>query len=811
MVDNWAAQSIDSISFSDDSGRFREQKRIEPSYDAFVCPLTKAIMKDPVTLENGQTYERSAIERWFQECIVNGRHPVCPMTGKELESTVVKPSLALRHTIEEWTARNEVARLDNARLLLTSNSQQDMIDGLNDIQTLCIKNNFNKLKARTAGLIPLIVDCLKHGEKVRCLALATLRVLAEDEDDNKEAIGDTDAIRNCVKCLSREILKEREEAVFLLYELSKSRPVCEKIASMHGAILLLVKTVSSNSDNVTTVQKADQTLDNLESCDQSVRQMAENGRLHPLLQRLVEGAEDVRIEMATILADLVLGTEGQVKAAEMGGKTLVSMLQSGHLAGREAALKSLCNLSNLESNGKILAEAGILGPLIQALFAVGINQLPVKLKEVSATTLANVVSSGVDLEMIPIDADDNTLVSETTIHNLLHLVSNTGPAIEAKLLQVLVGLASSPGAVSKVVMAVKSAGATISLIQFLEVPQRDLRANSVKLLYYLSANMGQELADGLRITTGQLGTLVKFIGTGGVTEEQAAAARLLANLPIEDMQLTHALLDGGAIPIAVSKLEELSQGVARIGAGRFLGAYKEGLVGILLRFTDMSGNANIISSAQEYNLTSLFTNLLNTENLDEVQRVSALALANLSVHSKHLSVLPDVVQSTPCFPCLFKVPPKPEGLCPVHGGLCSAKQTFCLLDAHAIVPLVACLDHRNVSVVEASLKALSTLLLDSGNCEGGIQVLSDADGIQIILEILRENRTEHLRQLAVMVVECILRNDEIARSISTNANVHTALVEAFKHGNSSTKQTAEKALKHLNKIPNFSGAFNKAK
>ena len=75
----------------------------------------------------------------------------------------------------------------------------------------------------------------------------------------------------------------------LLYELSKSRPLCENIVAMNGAILMLVKTVSSYSDNVVTVERADETLDNLEKCDGSVRPMAENGRLQPLLKRLVEG------------------------------------------------------------------------------------------------------------------------------------------------------------------------------------------------------------------------------------------------------------------------------------------------------------------------------------------------------------------------------------------------------------------------------------------------------------------------------------------------------------------------------------------
>lgn len=811
MVDN-LAQGVDSVGTQSLSNttRAREQKRVEPLYESFVCPLTKTVMRDPVTLENGQTYERSAIEKWFRDCKEKSRPAVCPMTGKELQSTTLKPSIALRHTIEEWTARNETARIENAMILLTSKaSQQDMVHGLKDIQVLCGKSKLNKHKVRNGGLIPVIVDCLKHGEQVRCLALVTLRQLAEDENDNKEAIGETLAVRNCVKCLSRDVLKEREEAAALLCELSKYPPLCEKIGAEGGAILVLVGIVSSDSDNAVTIEKVEQILENLERSDQNVRQMAVNGRLQPLLRRLVEGGEEDRLEMAVFLSELVLSKEGKIKAAATGGKTLVNMLESGYLAGRDAALKCLCQLSNLDSNGKILAEAGILRPLICDLFAVGANQLPMKSKEVAATTLANIVASGVDLERIPIDADGHTLISEPTLHNLLHLVSNTGPAIEAKLLQVLVGLASSPRASGRVIKAIQSSGATVSIIQFLEAPQRELRANSVKLLYHLCSHMGQEVADGLRITTGQLGTLVRVLGTNGVTEEHAATARLLANLPKDDAQLTLALLNEGALPTVVKQLDELRQGVSRIGAGRFVSDYKEGLVGILARFTYLLGNEKILSLAQEYNLTSLFTNLLNTAGLEEVQRLSALALANLAVYSKELSVLP--TEETPkgvCCPFLFQKPTlMPSGLCVVHSGLCSAKETFCLVEARAVQSLVACLDHGNLGVMDAALKALLTLLMDSESLEGGIQVLSNADAIQPILDIMREHKTDHLRQQAVTAVECILRNEDFARVIATDGNVHTALVEAFKYGNNNTRQTAEKALKHLNKIPNFSGVF----
>lgn len=185
MFDRWL-QSNEQPSQSEETHSVHPlHKRLEPLYEAFVCPLTKQVMQDPVTLENGQTYERVAIERWFQECKDNGRPTVCPMTGQKVDTTV-KSSLALRNTIEEWTARNEQARIEIVKMLLTSGSNDDDIAfGLTDLQTLCRKNRANKHRVRSEGLIPLIVDLLKNGEEVRVLALSSLRLLAEDDDDNK--------------------------------------------------------------------------------------------------------------------------------------------------------------------------------------------------------------------------------------------------------------------------------------------------------------------------------------------------------------------------------------------------------------------------------------------------------------------------------------------------------------------------------------------------------------------------------------------------------------------------------------------------
>ncbi|CAL9044386.1 unnamed protein product [Musa banksii] len=811
MAESWDG-NLDSGSRSDES--YRDSLHVEPIYDAFLCPLTKEVMRNPVTIENGQTFEREAIEKWFRECRDSGKRPTCPLTQKELKSTDLNPSIALRNTIEEWTKRNDSVQLDKAcRILSPGSPEVDVLQALNHIAHICQKSRSNKHVVRNAKLIPMIAEMLKHGStKVRIKALETLRIVAEGDDDNKDVIAAGDTIRTIVKFLSHEHSQEREEAVSLLYELSKSELLCEKIGGVGGAILILVGMASSKSENISTVEKADKTLQNLEKCEKNVRQMAENGRLQPLLTLLLEGSADTQLSMASYLGELVLSNDVKVFVAQTAGSALVDVMKSGSKQAREATLKALNQISSYEASAKILIQAGILPPLVKDLFTVGINQLPMRLKEVSATVLANIVSSGADFESIPLDQDHRTLVSEDIVHNLLHLISNTGPAIECKLLQILVGLTSSSTTFMNIVAAIKSSGATISLIQFVEAPQRDVRMASIKLLHNISPDMGQELADAFRGTAGQLSSLINVIAeNNGISEEQADAVGLLANLPERDSDLTRRLLDEGAFKIVVSKVTSIRQGITR-GGGRFVTPFLEGLVKVLSRLTYiLEGQPEIIALAREYNLGALFTDLLQMNGLDNVQTVSAQALQNLSKQSRHLTRIPVVPEPGFCctiFPCLGN-PPVINGLCRVHHGFCSVKDSFCLLEGRAVEKLVACLDHANVKVIEAALSALCTLLDDGVDIEQGVSVLDDADGIKPILEILRENCTETLKQQAVWAVERILRKEEIAYEISGDQNVGTALVDAFRHGDYRTRQIAERALKHVDKLPNFSGVFPK--
>ena len=63
---------------------------------AFVCSITCDVMDDPVVAEDGHSYERASLQRWFQS------RATSPLTNEPLRSTTIRSNIALRHAIEEW-------------------------------------------------------------------------------------------------------------------------------------------------------------------------------------------------------------------------------------------------------------------------------------------------------------------------------------------------------------------------------------------------------------------------------------------------------------------------------------------------------------------------------------------------------------------------------------------------------------------------------------------------------------------------------------------------------------------------------------
>ncbi|KAK7254423.1 amino acid transmembrane transporter [Aureococcus anophagefferens] len=64
--------------------------------DAYTCPITRELMREPVVCADGHTYEKAAIEAWFLE-----DKSTSPKTGLALDSKHLVPNFAIRSAIDE--------------------------------------------------------------------------------------------------------------------------------------------------------------------------------------------------------------------------------------------------------------------------------------------------------------------------------------------------------------------------------------------------------------------------------------------------------------------------------------------------------------------------------------------------------------------------------------------------------------------------------------------------------------------------------------------------------------------------------------
>ncbi|KAL6956503.1 U-box domain-containing protein 26 [Sarracenia purpurea var. burkii] len=67
----------------------------------FRCPISLELMRDPVTVRTGQTYDRASIESW----VATG-NTTCPVTRAPLTDFTLIPNHTLRRLIQEWCVAN---------------------------------------------------------------------------------------------------------------------------------------------------------------------------------------------------------------------------------------------------------------------------------------------------------------------------------------------------------------------------------------------------------------------------------------------------------------------------------------------------------------------------------------------------------------------------------------------------------------------------------------------------------------------------------------------------------------------------------
>ncbi|XP_051203741.1 putative U-box domain-containing protein 42 [Lolium perenne] len=801
---------------------------VEPLYDSFFCPLTNKVMVDPVTTESGVAYDRRTIEEYFEKFTDDSEPVICPVTKIAMQSKTLRSNLPLKSTIAEWIMRNEATRIRIARTALSLASTEAMVlEAIHELKLLASTRRKNREQMHKIGITKFLARLLEHKDAlIRCDSLELLCLLVKG-DTGKEIIAKTRAVSRTIKLLSSSNPDERHAAISFLVELSKSELLLENIGSTAGSILILTTMKFNDSDDPIAAEKAGEVLTNLEKCPKNIKYMAESGYLDPLQRHLVEGAEDVQMEMVVYLGELVQKQEMTINIAGSASEILIKMVHNGNSSICKAALDVLVQISSHRPNGKTLVDAGAVPVMVEALFIRKIDDEPMGYKTEAAAVLANIVKSGMNPDVIVVNKEGHVITSKYSVYNFAHMLKSSMPDdLNLNIVHVLLALTALPKPLSTVVSVMKEQGSSQTVIEFMTSPSEALGIAATKLLIALSPHMGHTIAEKLCKAPGQLNRLIKSIGQlGRITERHAVSATLLSKLPYQHLTLNLALLQRGTVPTMLSKIEEMQRGGVR--ASRHAKPYLEGLVGILVRLTTTLHDPDVLLSAMDHNFTSVLTGLLvRPSGSDEVQRLAAVGLENLSHQSLILAQQLPEEQSPKKKNILRRLrtgrvydnqkPPAHGRLCPVHRGACSPNTTFCLVESGAVECLLGVLEsNENGRVVDSALGALCTLLDGDVDVVGGVAVLAEQDAARHVLRALRQHRNDEQDNGAVLrrcfwTLERFLEHgsDRCVKEVSSDRALPSVLVGAFHKGDTATKQAAESVLRRLHRIPDYSATYD---
>ncbi|TYI19332.1 hypothetical protein ES332_A07G157900v1 [Gossypium tomentosum] len=748
---------------------------LEP-LQSFYCPITRDVMVDPVETSSGQTFERSAIEKWFTE-----GNNLCPLTMTPLDTSILRPNKTLRQSIEEWKDRNTMITIASMKPNLTSGDEEEVLQCLGQLKDLCEQRDMHREWVILENYISVLIQLLGGKNRdIRNRVLVILHILTKDSDDAKDRVAKVDgAIELVVRSLGRRT-DERRLAVALLLDLSKYNVLRDSIGKVQGCILLLVTMASG--DDYQAARDAEEILENLSYSDQNVIQMARANYFKHLLQRLSTGPDDVKLTMATAIAEMELTDHNKVVLLERGAlRPLLNWVSHGGIQMKSVAVKALRNLSSVPKNGLQMIKEGASRPLLD-LLQLGSSSSALR-EQVAATVMHLAVST---MSQESTETPVSLLESDEDIFMVFSLINLTGPEIQQNLLQIFQALCKSHSA-AYIKTKLTQCSAIQVLIQLCERDIGNVRLNAVKLFCFLVKD-GDEATILEHVRQKCIETLLRIIKSFNDDEEVASAVGIIANLPEND-QITQWLVDAGAIPIIFRFL----------CSGRLNDSNRsqlvESAVGAICRFTAPT-NLEWQKIAAEADVIPMLVQLLDS-GTTLTKYHAATSLCRFSRSSLQLS---RTIPKKKGFWCLSA---PPETACPVHGGICSVESSFCLLEADAVIPLARVLEETDAGVCEASLDALLTLI-EGERLQNGSKVLAEANAITPMIRCL-SSPSLRLQEKALHALERIFRLPEFKQKYGPAAQM--PLVDLTQRGNSSMKSLSARILAHLNVLHEQSSYF----
>jgi len=295
--------------------------------DDFKCPISLDLMRDPVIIATGQTYERSCIQKWID----SGKR-TCPKTGLLLPHINLTPNHVLRSVIAEWCivhgielpkkrvkgsqcSPEDKAAIDELIAKLSSPIAEVQRSAAYDIRLRAKKNVDHRICIAEQGAIPLLVALLLSPDlKTQEHAVTALLNLSIN-DSNKGRIVAAGAIEPVVEVLKAGCMEARENAAATLFSLSlvdENKVTIGNSGAIPALVTLLHDGTARGKKDAATA------LFNLSIFQGNKARAVQAGVVPPLMRLIADQPATMLDEALAILAILATHQEGRAAIGAVG-------------------------------------------------------------------------------------------------------------------------------------------------------------------------------------------------------------------------------------------------------------------------------------------------------------------------------------------------------------------------------------------------------------------------------------------------------------------------------------------------------------
>ncbi|KAL2240035.1 E3 ubiquitin-protein ligase PUB23 [Sesamum indicum] len=334
----------------------------------FLCPISMQLMKDPVTVSTGITYDRESIEKW----LFSRKNPTCPVTKQELFNTDLTPNHTLRRLIQAWCTLNAFERIptpkppvDRSQIVKllneAKNSPKSQLVCLQRLRSIARRNESGKNHLQAAGAVHFLLSVVRKNEDAfsRDEALSLLQEMELSDSDLKTFLSENGGILDSlIQVLETGDCQNRTVAMMLLKSAFYVADPADLIGSRPELFTHIVHILRDRISQQAT-KAALKLLVELCPWGRNRIKAVDAGAVAALIELLLETADRRACELVLTVLDQLCGcAEGRAELLRHGcGLAVVSkkILRVSHAAS-ERGVRILSSISKYSANSWVLQE-----------------------------------------------------------------------------------------------------------------------------------------------------------------------------------------------------------------------------------------------------------------------------------------------------------------------------------------------------------------------------------------------------------------------------------------------------------------------